>query len=96
MDQLSLYEAKEIFRNLVWVDVNQRMADRYLIWASIQPNCKEQLDLKDIYKLPWDDVKKVVKEYDEEEDKRLEEQGKWIEDAVAKGLIQFNHKNTSM
>lgn len=91
MESLQLYEAREIFQNLAWVDANQRMADRYLIWASIQPNCKEQLDPKDIYKLPWDDVKKAVKEFDEEEDKKLTEQEKWFEEAIANGLIKFNH-----
>lgn len=62
---------------------------RYQLYAAIQPNVKKKISLKDVFPLPWDI--KHHEEYNEEIDKKLEEEAKSFADLLNSGKIKFEN-----
>ena len=89
LDELQQWEAAELIQNIEYVDRNERELIRYQLYAAIQPNIKKRISLKDVFSLPWD--KKHHDEYDEEMDKRLEEEAKSFADLLNSGKIKIEN-----
>lgn len=90
-----MYEAKDIARDVLYVDKNEREMDRYKLFVAIQSNSKKKLDVTDICKLPWDDrwLNKTEFEYNEEEDKEYGEKANQIADMLNAGMLNFEATN---
>lgn len=86
-----MYEAKDIAKNVLYVDKNDRELIRYQLYVAIQSNSKNKIDLKDVMSLPWDDnwLNKTEFEYDEKEDKQLNQQAQAFADMLNKGNMEF-------
>lgn len=95
MDELQMYEARDIAKNVMYVDKNEREIDRYKLYVSIQANSKKKLDPKDIMTLPWDNkwLNKTEFEYNEKEDKEYGERADSIADMLNSGSLQFGQTN---
>lgn len=95
MDKMTLYEARDISKNILYVDRNQREIERYQLYVAIQSHSKNKLSLKEVLELPWDNNFLVQKEftYSEEEEKRTTEQAKSFEDLLNNGSINFESAN---
>ena len=88
-----MYEAREIVKCLIYVDKNQRELDRYKLYVAIQSNSKNKIDLESVMKLPWDKsemLKDKPIEYNEEEEKRLNDKAKYYENLLSSGQLKFN------
>lgn len=95
MDHMTMYEAKDIAKNVLYVDKNQRELDRYKLFVAIQSNSKNKIDLKSIMELPWDNafLNKTEFKYDEKEEEMLNDKAQAIEDMLNNGLISFEKTN---
>lgn len=91
LDEMRQYEAKDIVKNIMYVDKNEREIDRYKLFVAIQSNSKNKIELKDIMELPWDNVwlNKTEFKYDEKAAEELNEKATAIEDMLNNGLISF-------
>lgn len=95
MDKMTLYEARDISKNILYVDRNQREIERYQLYVAIQSHSKNKLSLKEVLELPWDNNFLDQKEftYSEEDEKRTTEQAKSFEDLLNNGSINFESAN---
>ena len=95
MDELQMYEARDIAKNVMYVDKNEREMSRYQLYATIQSNSKKKLSLKDIMQLPWDNkfLDKTEFTYNKEDDERTESKANSIADMLNKGMLSFETTN---
>lgn len=74
MDKMRPYEVNDCLKNIKYVDKTYRELERFYSYVYLQSNTKKQLKPKDIMELPWDiDEFKEKPEYNEEEEKELEQ-----------------------
>lgn len=90
LDNLTQWEAADIAQNVQYVDINQRESDRYKLYVMIQSNSKRKISPNDVMSLPWD---AKPKEYDEEEDKRLDDYDNSILAMLNDGRLVLEKKN---
>lgn len=95
MDEMTMYEARDISKNVLYVDRNARELDRYKLYVAIQSNSKKKYKPQEILELPWDNrwLDKTEFEYSEEDDKRTQEQADSIADLLNNGMIDFDSTN---
>ena len=92
MDELETWEAREIIKNLIYLDRNQREMDRYKLYVAVQANSKHKIDIENIMKLPWDKSEQLRLhpiEYNEEEERELADRAKQIETMMKSGALRF-------
>lgn len=90
LDKLTQWEAADIAQNIQFVDINQRELDRYKLYVLIQSNSKKKISINDVMSLPWDTK---PKEYDEEEDKKLDEYDNSILEMLNSGRLILDKRN---
>ena len=90
-----MYEAREIARNIKFVDKIEREIGRYQLYVLIQSNSKKKYSPKDILELPWDDkwLDKTEFKYNEEEEKEYNEKAQNIANMLNSGSINFESTN---
>lgn len=90
-----MYEARDIAKNVLYVDRNDRELMRYQLYVAIQSNSKKKYKPQEILELPWDDrwLDKTEFEYNEEDDKRTQEQADAIANLLNNGMIDFESTN---
>ena len=92
---MTSYEAQDIAKNVVYVDRTEREIERYQLYVAIQSNSKTRYKPADILTLPWDNkwLDKTEFEYNEEEEKRTEEQANAMAAMLNKSMINFESTN---
>ena len=92
---MQLYEARDLVKNVVFVDKTQRELDRYKLYVAIQTNSKKKFTPEEILALPWDNkwLNKTEFEYNEEEDKAYGERADAIADMLNAGNLDFQATN---
>lgn len=90
-----MYEARDLVKNVVYVDKNQRELDRYKLYVAVQSNSKKKFTPQEILELPWDNkwLNKTEFEYDEQEDKEYADKANSIADMLNKGKLSFESTN---
>ena len=91
MDYMTMYEARDIAKNVLYVDKNDRELTRYQLYVAVQSNSKRQFTPEEILSLPWDDKWLDQKEftYNEEEEKRTQKAADAFADMLNNGMIDF-------
>lgn len=92
---MTAYEAQDIAKNVVYVDRTEREIERYQLYVAIQSNSKTRYKPTDILTLPWDNkwLDKTEFEYNEEEEKRTQEQANAMAAMLNQGGINFQKTN---
>lgn len=95
MDRMQMYEARDIAKNVIYVDKNQRELDRYKLYVAIQSNSKNKIDLKDVIELPWDNkwINKTEFTYNEKEDEEYGNRANMFADMLNNGKLNFEEIN---
>ena len=95
MDKMQMYEARDIAKNVIYVDKNQRELDRYKLYVAIQSNSKNKIDLKDVFELPWDNkwLNKTEFTYNEKEDEEYQKKADAFADMLTNGTLKFEDTN---
>lgn len=88
LDELQMYEAEDIVKNLPYIDRTEREIQRYQLYVAIQANSKRKIDIKDVMKFAWDKVETEEVEYTEAEEKRLTDNANAFLDMLNKGEIK--------
>lgn len=86
-----MFEAREIAKNVLYVDKNQREIWRYQLYVAIQSNSKKKYKVEDVFSLPWDNkwLDKTEFKYNEEEEKKHNEMAQSMADLLNNGGINF-------
>lgn len=95
LDSLQLYEARDIAKNIVYVDRTSRELQRYQLYVSVQSHSKNKLTPKEILELPWDDNFLDQKEftYSTEEEEKTVKMAQSFEDMLNAGALTFEETN---
>lgn len=95
LDHLQLYEARDIAKNVIYVDRNQREIDRYKLYVSIQSHSKNKLTPKEVLSLPWDNnfLDQSEFKYNEEDEKKTTELADKFADMLNSGELNFTETN---
>lgn len=95
LDEMTQYEARDIVKNIAYVDKNDRELARYQLYVAIQSNSKHQIELESVMKLPWDNpfLNKTEFNYNEQEKNKLDEKSSMIEKMLNEGTLNFKPTN---